>query len=207
MQFTQEKLERSNIKKVGNFKIFQDIPLGSGSYAKVYLSSDYNTNEVSVSDTFYAAKIINKKIIDPKKFSYFEEKVISEIKILKKLNHPNIVNLLEVRNTENNYYLIFEFCSGGTLDAYRNKKTGKRLIETEALEIIREIAIAMIYCNQKQPPIIHRDLKPSNILLKDGEIKICDFGLARLIQNCNEKLKLSDNIGKTNILFITYYKE
>ena len=196
MEFSKEKLEKSVLKKVGSFRIFQDIKLGSGTFGVVYLSSLYTPNEISLTDTFYAAKAINKKVIDPKRLAEFEEKIITEIVILKQLDHLNIVKLIDVRSTDNNYYLILELCKGGTLESYRRKKDNKRLTETEALDIIRQIASAMIYCNQKEPPIIHRDLKPANILLHDGQVKVSDFGFARLVQNSYDKLKLTTNIGR-----------
>ena len=195
MAFHKEKLDVATIKKVGAFRIFQDHKVGSGAFGTVYLCSNDDCEDICKAKTLYAAKIIPKNVVEKKKLAYFEDLVNTEIKILTQLNHPNIVKLIDVRSTENNFYIFLELCQGGTLKTFREKKPSKTLIETEALEIIRQIAGAMICCNQKKPPIIHRDLKPANILLKDGQVKVSDFGLARLVENCDEKLKLTSKIG------------
>ena len=197
MELTKEKLEKSILKRVGAFRIFQSVLLGEGTFGTVYLAS-MNSEEktISLSQTFYAAKAINKKDIDPKKLSRFEEAISTEISILRALNHQSIVKLIDVRSTENRFYLIFEYCSGGTLEAYRKKKQGKVLMEEESREIVKQIAEAMIFCLDRETPIIHRDLKPANILMMNGMVKISDFGFARIVENNSEKLKLTINIGK-----------
>jgi len=208
MEITKERLEKSILKKIGDFRIFQDILLGKGSFGEVYLSAKYNSNKtISLSDQLYAAKAINKKAIDPKKLAKFEESVFKEIFILKNLHHPNIVTLIDVRSTENRFYLIFEYCSGGTLETYRKSKgVNAVLLEAEALEITKQIAEAMQFCVTNNPPIIHRDLKPANVLLEGGKVKISDFGFARLVENTSDKLKLTTNIGSPLYMAPEIYK-
>lgn len=200
MEFSKNELKKSTLKKVGEFGIFLDIILGEGTYSKVYLTSKLSQG-VSITDTFFATKTIDKNEINPNKRELFEERVYKEIFILQNLDHPNIVKLIDVRSTTNNFYLIFEYCKGGTLDDYRKKKPSNKLLELEALEIIKQIADAMNFCVSKNPPIIHRDLKPANFLLQDGKIKISDFGFARLVENNEVKLKLTNKIGFLFILF------
>ena len=204
-EITKERMEKSVLKKIGDFRIFQDICLGKGCFGEVFLATKHTASKtISASDTLYAAKAIAKmNIINPKdpklkeKMAHFEEKVYKEIFILKKVQHPNIVSLIDVRSTENRFYLIFEYCSGGNLESFRRSKGEKygHLMEAQALETTRQIAEAMNYCVSMDPPIIHRDLKPANILLEGQKVKISDFGFARLVDNQTDKLILTTNIG------------
>lgn len=194
MDFDEEKLENSDLKIVGDFRIFTSILLGKGQYGKVFLAS-LASEKISMNQKFFACKTLEKdKIKTSKKY---EERVATEIGILKQLDHENIVKLIDVRSTINNFYLIFEYCSGKTLNDYRLMKKNKLkvLTEIEALSIIKKIVNGMVFCLSKQPPIIHRDLKPENILLQNGEIKISDFGFARLVHNSIDKNTYTTGIG------------
>ncbi len=81
--------------------------------------------------------------------------------------------------TSNNYYLVYEFCNGGTLAEYIKSK--KRLTEEEAIKVFAQIRSAFETLNAEN--ILHRDLKPTNILFHNGVIKVADFGF------CKELLK------------------
>jgi serine/threonine protein kinase len=96
--------------------------------------------------------------------------------------HPNIIKFVEMLRTTNNYYLVYEFCNGGTLAEYL-KKRGK-LPEDEALKIFEQLrqAFSALY----EAHILHRDLKPTNILFNNGIVKLADFGF------CKELLKEND---------------
>jgi len=103
-----------------------------------------------------------------------------EIDIMKKLQHPNIIQLMEVVDTPDTLYLVLEFVSGGELfDAIVNKGSYS---ETDAAKIVRQIMEAIQYVHSLG--IAHRDLKPENLLLSGEEgkadfIKIADFGLSK----------------------------
>jgi len=124
----------------------------------------------------YAIKCISKKLIDKKELSLLER----EIDIMKKLQHPNIIQLMEVIDTSDTLYLVLEFASGGELfDAIVNKGSYS---EADAAKIIRQILEAIQYVHKNG--IAHRDLKPENLLLLQSEngdeiIKIADFGLSK----------------------------
>lgn len=123
----------------------------------------------------YAVKCISKKLIDKKELSLLER----EIDIMKKLQHPNIVQLMEVVDTPDTLYLILEFASGGELfDAIVNQGSYS---EAGAAKIIRQILEAIQYVHNHG--IAHRDLKPENLLLDSDQgkdfIKIADFGLSK----------------------------
>jgi len=125
----------------------------------------------------YAVKCISKKLIDKKELALLER----EIDIMKKLQHPNIIQLMEVVDTQDTLYLILEYASGGELfDAIVNKGFYG---EADAAKIIKQILEAIKYVHNHG--IAHRDLKPENLLLIKGEdggaevIKIADFGLSK----------------------------
>ncbi|GLD48091.1 MAP/microtubule affinity-regulating kinase 4-like isoform X1, partial [Lates japonicus] len=98
-----------------------------------------------------------------------------EVRIMKTLNHPNIVQLFEVIETEKTLYLIMEYASGGEVFDYL--VAHGRMKEKEARAKFRQIVSAVHYCHQKN--IVHRDLKAENLLLDaDSNIKIADFGFS-----------------------------
>lgn len=105
-----------------------------------------------------------------------------ELHILSIIKHRNIVRLDDFIQTANNYYLIFEHCTGGDLQSYLKEKGA--LDEFEAQSIVYQLALALRQLSHNE--IMHRDLKPQNILLSgspdDPVVKLADFGLAKYYQ-------------------------
>ena len=102
-------------------------------------------------------------------------RVRREIKILKSLRHPNIIQLYEIIEDMENIYLIMEYASKGELFNYIVEHT--KLQETEACRLYQQIISAMEYFHRLN--IAHRDLKPENLFLDDNfNIKVGDFGLS-----------------------------
>jgi len=97
--------------------------------------------------------------------------------VLKSCDNPNIIKLYDLKKTANNFYLILEYCNEGDLMVYLKQK--KNLPEDEAVEYLVQIlnAVKTLVKNK----ILHRDFKLANILKHDGEIKIADFGFAKLL--------------------------
>ncbi len=92
------------------------------------------------------------------------------------LHHPNIVRILEAGEVEGKPFIAMELLSGETLEKVLRRE--KRFSPRNALEVAREIALALDYAHMKG--IVHRDLKPSNIMrLTDGVVKVMDYGIAR----------------------------
>ena len=125
-----------------------------------------------------AIKIINKKLVS----NLDLEQVKTEVEILKIAQHPNIIRLYDVFENEKYIYIIMEFCGGGDLFGYIEKR-GFQLKESRAAEIIHKLSTAIYYLHQYG--IIHRDLKPENILMTDekddADIRLLDFGLGKII--------------------------
>ncbi len=167
-------MNNSNIKyeSIGLYK-YCPIPVGQGSFSLVYKGVHINTGK-SV-----AIKKINltKNITD--------NHIKSEIEIMKKLKHKNIVQLYEDLYDEyNNVYLIMEYCNAGNLSSFLNKKPLK---EKYVKNFMSQIAGATRYLLSNN--IIHRDIKPQNIMMIDkNNIKLTDFGFAKIFSSEEDKM-------------------
>ncbi|XP_033234066.1 MAP/microtubule affinity-regulating kinase 3-like isoform X18 [Drosophila pseudoobscura] len=154
---------RATEEHIGKYKLIKTI--GKGNFAKVKLAKHLPTGKE------VAIKIIDKTQLNPGSL----QKLFREVRIMKMLDHPNIVKLFQVIETEKTLYLIMEYASGGEVFDYL--VLHGRMKEKEARVKFRQIVSAVQYCHQKR--IIHRDLKAENLLL-DSElnIKIADFGFS-----------------------------
>jgi serine/threonine protein kinase len=133
-----------------------------------------------------AIKIMSKKDMNNQDLELLK----TEIEILKICQHPNIVRLIDVFENVDFVYVIMEYCAGGDLFSYIEKR-GFRLPEAQACQIIHKLSTAVYYIHSYG--IAHRDLKPENILMTDNteeaDIRLLDFGLSKIIgpnQNCTE---------------------
>ncbi|XP_043931557.1 serine/threonine-protein kinase MARK2 isoform X7 [Protopterus annectens] len=148
---------------VGNYRLLKTI--GKGNFAKVKLARHVLTGKE------VAVKIIDKTQLNSSSL----QKLFREVRIMKLLNHPNIVKLFEVIETDKTLYLVMEYASGGEVFDYL--VAHGRMKEKEARGRFRQIVSAVQYCHQKH--IVHRDLKAENLLLDgDMNIKIADFGFS-----------------------------
>ena len=164
------EIEHSPEKK---YKIVKCI--GNGSYGDVFLAYNLFTKE----------KVAIKKIFKSNEQLLSDGIIIDEIEILKSLNHPDIVKIIEFYGTDEAYYIVNEYCAGGEL---YDKAIGY-MSETQISVIFKQILSGLSYLHSKN--IVHRDLKLENILISDKEyveitgeeyfdIKIIDFGNARI---------------------------
>ncbi|XP_044575677.1 serine/threonine-protein kinase MARK2-like isoform X13 [Cotesia glomerata] len=148
---------------IGKYKLLKTI--GKGNFAKVKLAKHIPTGKE------VAIKIIDKTQLNPGSL----QKLFREVRIMKMLDHPNIVKLFQVIETEKTLYLVMEYASGGEVFDYL--VLHGRMKEKEARAKFRQIVSAVQYCHQKK--IIHRDLKAENLLLdSEMNIKIADFGFS-----------------------------
>ncbi|CAK9811583.1 Calcium/calmodulin-dependent protein kinase kinase [Anthophora plagiata] len=181
---------RQGALQLNQYKLLDNI--GQGSYGIVKLA--YNEED----KTHYAMKILSKKKL-MKKAGIFGRmapgkkgtanplaKVYREIALLKKLDHPNVVKLVEVLDDpdEDNLYLVFELVQRGEI---LQVPSDKPLDEETARKNFRDVVLGVEYLHYQR--IVHRDIKPSNLLVdSDGRIKIADLGVSAELRACGELL-------------------
>jgi len=142
--------------------------LGRGEFSTVVLGTDKKTKEK------VAIKIIEKNEMDTSRLE-------TEVMILKKVQHPNIIELKGFYDTTTKLYLIMELVTGGEL-FNRIVELGA-YSEATAISVVKKLLDAVAYLHSQN--IVHRDLKPTNLLLKsvddDSDVKIADFGLSKIL--------------------------
>lgn len=171
-----------NLKRYPN-EVLEDLiimkEIGKGAYALV--KSARNTKD----NTIVAVKIYDKlKTLTPSR----KKNVEREIKILEKLEHPNIVKLFKTIETKKTLNLVMEYVNGCSLMSYLKKRPKKRLEESEARRIFVQILSALDYCHSLS--ITHRDIKLENILIDTNHrVKLIDFGFSTCFSN-DKKISL-----------------
>lgn len=141
--------------------------VGTGGMADVYKAKCHRLNR------FIAIKVLKAEYSDDKKFV---SKFRAEAQSAAGLSHPNIVNVYDVGEEDDIYYIVMELVEGITLKNFIERK-GKLEIK-EAVGIAIQIALGMEAAHSNH--IIHRDIKPQNIIIsKEGKVKVTDFGIAK----------------------------
>mmetsp|Transcript_18616 Transcript_18616/g.29664 ORF Transcript_18616/g.29664 Transcript_18616/m.29664 type:complete len:430 (-) Transcript_18616:238-1527(-) len=145
-----------------------DKVIGEGAFGSVYIGNLYGQ---PVAIKRFKPRDDNTK-----------EDIMNEVRVMRTLRHPNVVEYLGVSIHNHGIAIVSEFMEGGTLDAVlRNKKKeGKKLRIKRCVKYLRDIARGLSWLHHRG--IIHRDLKPTNILLDEDQrkCKIADFGLAHV---------------------------
>jgi len=143
--------------------------IGKGAYGEVRRAVHRKTNVLR------AVKIIFKDTADKED----QERLINEVNILRDLDHPNIMKIMEFYQDSKAFYIVSEFYNGGEL--FEKIVNSKNFNEKQAATTIKQILSAVNYCHQNN--IVHRDLKPENILFEskkdDATLKIIDFGTSK----------------------------
>ncbi|KAM7540579.1 hypothetical protein Aperf_G00000044358 [Anoplocephala perfoliata] len=148
--------------------------IGEGAYGMVFKCLDTQTGDMVAVKRFTASDDdpLVKKI------------ALREIKMLKKLKHPNLVNLIEVFRRKKKLHLVFEYIDRSLLHELDSQ--GPNGIERDKImRITWQILQGINFCHQSN--CIHRDIKPENILINSqGEVKLCDFGFARFLADAGD---------------------
>jgi len=159
-------LVREGVKpQIGNFEIIDK--LGEGGMGSVYRAKQLSLD-----------RIVALKVLPPAlaKDEVFLRRFTREAKMAAKLTHRNIVNVIDVGESDGFHFIAMEYVEGDTV-ADRVEKHGV-LPESEAIRITSEIAAGLAFAAKHG--IVHRDIKPANIIIAtDGAIKLCDMGLAK----------------------------
>jgi serine/threonine-protein kinase len=178
-----EEIDRNGRKlkkgaSLGHYEIIK--PIGTGGMGEVYLAMDLKL------DRQVAIKILNEKFEqDQSNLNRF----VKEAKSASALNHPNIVIIHEIGESDTAHYLVSEFIKGKTL---REVLREKPLKLADVLDYSIQIATALSAAHDVR--LIHRDIKPENVMIRpDGLVKVLDFGLAKLIERKNKSILGLDN--------------
>ncbi|KAL0488730.1 hypothetical protein AKO1_015814 [Acrasis kona] len=151
--------------------------LGRGGFSEVYKAYDLQDLKI------VACKIhqLNTNWREHRKENYIKH-VFRECQIHKSVHHPRLIQMFDTFIFDNNTFVtVLEYCNGNDLDLYIKKH--QRIPEKEAKAVMMQVFSGLKYMNEQKQKIIHFDLKPANILfLDDGQIKITDFGLSKIME-------------------------
>ena len=154
--------------------------IGSGGMAVVYKAKCHWLNR------FVAIKILKEDLAQDEEF---RRRFHEESQAVAMLSHPNIVAIYDVSRSEDGVepdYIVMELIEGITLKQYMQKRGG-RLSWKEALHFSTQIMKGLAHAHERG--IIHRDIKPHNIMvLRDGSVKVADFGIARLMSSAQNTM-------------------
>ena len=153
--------------------------LGEGAYGKAYLVRS-NTDR-----RYCVIKIINIENMTEKE----KNDTLTESRILKQLEHQNIIKLKEVfmaKKPQFTLNIVTEYADGGDLAKRINEQNGKFFSESQIINWFTQIALALYHIHSRL--IIHRDIKPQNVFLtKKGDVKLGDFGIAKCLEGTWQK--------------------
>ncbi|XP_078034171.1 cyclin-dependent kinase-like 4 [Augochlora pura] len=147
--------------------------VGEGSYGVVMKCKHRETGQL----------VAIKRFLETEEDLQVRKMAFREIRMLKKLRHENLVNMIEVFRRRKRFYLVFEYLDHTLLDELEHRGGGVGF-ETSKRHIF-QVLRGLNFCHANN--IMHRDIKPENILVSpNGVIKLCDFGFARLVNGPNE---------------------
>lgn len=146
------------------YRIIKSI--GEGGMANVYLAEDM------ILERNVALKVLRGDLSEDEVFiRRFKREALAATS----LNHPNIVQIYDIGEEDDKYFIVMEYISGYTLKQLLQKR--KHLTLTEVVDICKQLSLALAHAHSKG--IVHRDIKPHNVIVQeDGNVKITDFGIA-----------------------------
>ncbi|KAM3134891.1 hypothetical protein pb186bvf_013060 [Paramecium bursaria] len=147
---------QDSFRQIDQYRIYEI--LGKGQFSSVYRAVDSKTMKV------YALKIVDKK--------HGEQLIKREISIQQSINHKNSVHLFSHFQDQDNHYMVMEYCPQGDL---KSKTNGNRS-EAEIKLWVKQLLSVLQYIHAIG--YMHRDIKPENVLIKDGQVKLGDYGYA-----------------------------
>jgi eukaryotic-like serine/threonine-protein kinase len=185
---SEKRNELASGQVFGHYEILRQI--GAGGMGEVYLAEDKKL------DRRVAIKILNAEV---SRHESSLERFIREAKTASALDHPNILVIHEIGESEESHFIVSEYIKGKTLREIM--QTERRHLDgvpflSEVLGIAIQIAAALVAAHEAH--LVHRDIKPENVMIRpDGLVKVLDFGLAKLVEQKNRPLLgLDDEAAK-----------
>lgn len=175
MQTWAQSLHFASMRSFGRFYSLGAL-IREGAYSKVYYAYD-----VEHPDDVFAVKVVKKKAYDIQALEWLNrERLVNTV-----LNHPTVVQAVDMFSTVDKDHIVFELMRGGTLADLLDRQKGNRLPESYARVVMRELLTALHYVHSKN--IVHRDVRPDNILCSREifpmAIALADFGYATFVSD------------------------
>ena len=167
--------------ELADYKILKKI--GSGGMGDVYLAVH------KVLETTVAIKSLHSNLV---KDETFRKRFKTEAKIHAKLNHLNVVKLIDFQQTKDGLFIIMEYVEGQQLDDYIKNESGP-IPEKELISLFLQIVNAISHAHSKG--LVHRDIKPANVIISKGKIKVLDFGIAKELSSESGLTKTGVQVG------------
>lgn len=170
-------------KKILNYEITSLI--GEGGMGNVYKAKHTKLDRIVAIKSILPELVNNDEI---------KKRFLNEATSMSKLQHPNIVAMYDYHSDDEGLYLIMEYVEGKELDDYV-RNLGKPLDEELSMVFMKQILSAFSHAHEKG--IVHRDIKPGNIIISNsGEIKILDFGIAKIMgEEAHQLTKTGTQVG------------
>ena len=159
-------------RELGDYRVLRR--LGRGGMAEVYLAEQQSLGRQ------VALKVLNQSLAND---ASYVQRFQNEARAAASLVHPNIVQIFEVGQADGVHFIAQEYVAGKNLSQLLEREGA--FVPALVLDVLRQVVAAL--CKAHEVAIVHRDIKPENILLShSGEVKVADFGLAR-VQNTDTK--------------------
>lgn len=162
-------------KLVADYNIIEKI--GQGGMGEVYKAVHTKLDQT------VAVKVLSSEYsLNPS----MRKRFINEAKIQAKFSHPNMVNIFNLIEQDNNVFIVMEYINGGTLEGHLEQNGV--LSQDESIKISLQVLSALQFMHSKG--VVHRDIKPSNIMFTDtGVVKVTDFGIAKVMNEATKHTK------------------
>ncbi|MBP7692023.1 MAG: serine/threonine protein kinase [Anaerolineales bacterium] len=174
------------------YRIIQ--PIGQGGMGSIYQAED-----LRLEGRLCALKEVQT---DPglplKTQQQSREQFYREASVLARLDHPNLPKVSDYFSEDTRDYLVMDYVPGRDLKDLMDeaRQNGRFLAETEVLSWASQLAGALAYLHEQQPPIVHRDIKPSNLkVTPSGLVKLVDFGLVKLLAPDERTVTVVQGLG------------
>jgi TonB family protein len=193
---TQKILQQKKDSKIkpgyllrDRFRLDQEI--ARGSMGVVYKAVDLLKQDAGAADPCVAVKLISPEFASHRSALKTFQNEIANTQLL---SHPNIIHLFELDRDGDNYFITMEWLEGESLDALLDRSQGSALPPVQTYAIIEQLCDALAYAHERD--VVHADVKPGNVfLVKTGELKLIDFGIARVDASLDDGKKKDGGLG------------
>lgn len=144
----------------------------------------YKAKHIHLDEYFAIKRLWGQYVEDAKMMKLF----LNGGKILRKLDHKNIVNVKDIFEFKGDYFIVMEYVPGNSLYTVIKKQSGA-IKRSRAIQLFKQMLEGFVYLQSQTSPVLHRDVKPGNILVTENDdIKITDFDIAKIYQESNQKI-------------------